>query len=494
MQRCDPEGPALFFVSKLVPSPNKQKGMIAFGRLFSGTIKAGDSLRVLGTGVATGGGGGGDGVAALTAVVKGVVRMMAAEAARVDVARPGDIVGLLGVEQYIAKSATLASSPAAASLRVLEFSVSPVVRVAIAAAKNADTSKVLKAAQRLAKLDPCAICITNDRTGECIIAGVGELHIDVCVRAVATLAGCDVTRMEPCVSHVETVTAAGPTCLAKSANKHNRAFVRAEPLDDHVVAAIEANQLHMELLTPVELTSRLMSDHGWERAEARKVLAIHPSGCVFVDGTVGIDLAPLRQMLILSFDQTCVAGPLCAEPLRGVKFVLTDAKYHADSPHRRPDQVGPMARNAFRAAMLSAAPILSEPVFAVEVQVPGDRLKPVAVVLKKRRGKVQQDVLVAGTPLHIVGGVLPVAESFGFVGELQSATAGHAFTTCSFSHWDPIGGDPWGGDGGGGGRGGGGGAGGATGGRLAALIGAIRSRNGLASLVPPTAADYRDTL
>jgi elongation factor 2 len=176
---------------------------------------------------------------------------------------------------------------------------------------------------RLAKLDPTARCLTSKR-GECIIAGVGELHIDICIRAISDIAGCEVTKREPHVSHVETVTAVGPCCLAKSSNKHNRAYVRVEPLAHSLVADIESGRVRVGA---AELVDQLASEHSWARADARKVLAIHqPTGCMLVDATSGLDIGPVLPSLLLGFTQVCEGGPLCDEPVRAVKFVLTDAK------------------------------------------------------------------------------------------------------------------------------------------------------------------------
>lgn len=473
MRSCDADGPAVFYAAKLVPAPgNKQgKGMVAFGRLFSGTLRPGQLLYTLGSGS------GGDTASRRTpptCKVQSVLRMMATHTKQLSVALPGDIVGLTGVDQHILKTATLTSDPASERMRQMIFSVSPVVRVAVSPVKQSNQAKVQTAARRLAQLDPTMQCSIDPKSGESIIAGVGELHVEVCIKALAELAGCEVRAKEPSVQYVESASAVGEVCLAKSGNKHNRLFVQASPISDALVTDLEDGTIGMAV-DEVARTQALISDHGWERSTARKVIATS-EGCVVVNGTVGMDLSPILDMVLQAFKEVSRDGALCGEQLRGVLFTITDAKYHADTPHRRADQIVPMARRAFRAAFLAAGASLREPIFAVEVQVPDFCLKPLRQVLKQRRGAITEDTLVAGTPLHVVKATLPVAMSFGFVGDLQGATSGHAFPNCAFSHWQAVSGSPV-----------------EVGSAAADVVAAIRLRKGLKEGVP-TADQYSDRM
>ena len=465
MQRCDPEAPAIFYVSKMVPSPVKgSKGMIAYGRLFCGSLHSGSVLHMLTAdhvpaelaeaqegeaqeGEALGGdagaGAGHAGAAPAKAAVRGLVEVNAARVATLASAGPGTVLGLLGMEQAVLKSGTLAEAPGRTyPLKTLKFSVSPVVRVAVQTKKPSDAQKLAPAMRRLQQSDPCAQCFVDEQTGERIVAGVGELHVEVCVHALAALAGCEIVSAEPVVQYCETATAEGDVGLAKSANKHNRLFLQAAPLPSEALeadlerGAITMAQSHVE-------RGRLLADvHGLDRGLARKLVAIEGT-CMLVDGTVGIDVSPIRDMVTLAFREFVSGGGVLArEPVRATCFTITDAKLHADGVHRRADQIMPMARRALGGAFLLAAPRLREPIFAVEIQLPDVALGAMRTVLKARRGAITQDLPVVGTPLHVVSATLPVAESFGFNGNLMGATSGKAFPTLSFSHWETLEGDP----------------------------------------------------
>jgi elongation factor 2 len=181
-----------------------------------------------------------------------------------------------------------------------------------------------------------------------------------------------------------------------------------------------------------------------------------------MDGAVGVDLGAAKDMIIMGFKQVCLEGPVCSETLQGVVFKITNAKLHLDSAHRRIDQILPMARSVFKGSVLAAQPALLEPIFQVDIQgmcgcssvigfdssflcshktlasVPASGLTATRKVLKQRRGQIKEDNTNFDTGLHSVVAWLPVAESFGFSGDLVGATSGQAFPASTFSHWEVI--------------------------------------------------------
>ena len=228
--------------------------------------------------------------------------------------------------------------------------------------------------------------------------------------------------------------------------------------------------------TPVARTHALVELTGWDRNLARKVgsaswacsayllllllmglvqvLAIEGSN-ILLDGAIGVDLGAAKDMIIMGFKQVCLEGPVCNETLHGVVFKITNAKLHPDSAHRRIDQILPMARSVFKGSVLAAQPALLEPIFQVDIQgvlacnphhvrdpftlllaVPANGLTATRKVLKQRRGQIKEDNTNFDTGLHSVVAWLPVAESFGFSGDLVGATSGQAFPAAIFSHWE----------------------------------------------------------
>lgn len=248
----------------------------------------------------------------------------------------------------------------------------------------------------------------------------------MCLNNLQELAGVSIRATEPVVQYCETVTIEGPACLAKSANKHNRVYVKASPLSEELCQALEENAISMQM-DPAARAARLC-EFGLSRDRVRKILSIAGS-CMLVDSTVSVPLADIKDNLVAAFNELVFNGPMAGEPMRGVCFDVVDAKMHSDSAHRRGDQIMPAMRRACYAALLTAQPRLVEPVFLVEIQVPDSCVGAICRSLKKRRATIESDVVTEGTPLHVMRAHLPVADSFGFSTELRSETSGQGMQT-----------------------------------------------------------------
>jgi len=133
---------------------------------------------------------------------------------------------------------------------------------------------------------------------------------------------------------------------------------------------------------------------------------------------------------------------MCDENMRGCRFDIHDVALHADAIHRGGGQVIPTARRVLYACELTGKPALQEPIFLVEIQTPDDVVGPIYQTMTQRRGIVNEEVPVSGTPLVNMKCYLPVGESFGFTQALRAATSGRAFPQCVFDHWEQLNGDP----------------------------------------------------
>eukprot|EP00049_Salpingoeca_infusionum_P007250 m.117766 g.117766 ORF g.117766 m.117766 type:complete len:837 (+) comp13637_c0_seq1:441-2951(+) len=477
MEACDALGPVMVYVSKMVPLGTSAKSMLAFGRVFSGTLKPGAKVYVLDpdyTPPSIEEGEAADAAASAssaltTVVVKGTYTLMADKRVSIESARAGQLVAMSGLDRAIIKSATVTDSTTSYPLKTLKFSVSPVVRVSIRAEREALNSKLLQAMNALKQTDPTVQCFVDKATNEKILAGVGELHVEVSIHALSDAIGCKVLAEEPSVQYCETVTTTSPVCMAKSRNKHNRLLLTAEPLDETIVDLLDAGTVSNAQDSVKR--AQLLAECGLDRNRTRKIVHIHGTN-IILDETVGLDITPLRDMIVTVFQEVCEASVVAREPLRGVLFSITDARLHSDSVHRRGDQIMPMTRRALFGAILSASPQLVQPIFEVNIQAPQSVLAATRKVLKNRQGSIVEDIASVGTPIHHVKAHLPVAQSFGFSGDLMGATSGKAFPNVTFSHWSAMDEDP-----------------------LVpgyALVQSIRTRKRLAKVEVPLASDLLD--
>jgi elongation factor 2 len=442
MRECDPNGPLLMYVSKMVPNPDVVGRFYAFGRVFSGTIRTGQKVRIMGPNHVFG-----TKEDLHEKPIQRTVLMMGRREEGVPSVPCGNTVGLVGIDQFVVKTGTIATDPTSHPMRDMKYSVSPVVRVAVEPKNPADLPKLVEGLKRLAKSDPLVQCIIEE-SGEHIIAGAGELHLEICLKDLQEdfMNGAEIRISEPVVSFRETVTKLSSIqCLAKSPNKHNRLYCQAAPLEQGIIDEIDKGQ--MTSRDDAKARGRhLIDDYGWDMSDARKIWAFGPGTDgpnMVVDQTKAVQyLNEVRESVVTGFQLLASNGVLCEEPLRGVRFNITDVTLHSDAIHRGGGQIIPTAKRVFSAAELTAEPRLLEPVYLVEIQAPQTVVGGIYGVMSRRRGNVIEENQKYGTPLYMIKAHLPVMESFGFSQELRANTSGQAFPQMVFDHWAILQGDP----------------------------------------------------
>ncbi len=290
---------------------------------------------------------------------------------------------------------------------------------------------------RLSIEDPNLITTINKETGEYLLSGMGELHLEIAVKFLRDYGGgLEIITSTPIVVYRESVAGKGAVAMAKSPNKHNRFWVQVEPLDEKAINLIEAGEIAEEVGIK-QIGNILFKEAGWPAEEARNVWAIDEHRNIFIDATKGVQyLREAREMIIAGFRWACRAGPLCEESIRGVKVKLMDVQLHEDPVHRGPAQIMPAIRRAILGSFLTAKPVLLEPVYKIGVSVPVRWVGECTSIITRKRGKIlaseQKGILTTIT------GYIPVAETFGLSAEMRSATSGHAFWQCTFSHWERV--------------------------------------------------------
>ncbi|KAI6244850.1 Elongation factor [Erysiphe necator] len=438
---CDPKGPLMLYVSKMVPTSDKGR-FYAFGRVFSGTVRSGLKVRIQGPNYTPG-----KKDDLFIKAVQRTVLMMGGKVDPIDDVPAGNILGLVGIDQFLLKSGTLTTSETAHNLKVMKFSVSPVVQRSVEVKNAQDLPKLVEGLKRLSKSDPCVLTSINE-SGEHIVAGAGELHLEICLKDLEEdHAGVPLKISDPVVSYRETVSSkSSMTALSKSPNKHNRLYVVAEPLGEEVSGAIESGRINPR--DDFKARARILADdHGWDVTDARKIWCFGPDtngANLLVDQTKAVQyLNEIKDSVVSGFQWASREGPIAEEPMRSCRFNIMDVTLHADAIHRGGGQIIPTARRVLYASALLAEPRFLEPIFLVEIQVPEHAMGGVYGVITRRRGNIFAEEQRPGTPLFTIKAYLPVMESFGFNGDLRGATAGQAFPQSVFDHWDILpGGSP----------------------------------------------------
>jgi len=429
-------------VSKMVPTSEKGR-FYAFGRIFSGVVQTGQQVRIMGPDFELG-----KKTDLYLKKIQRCVLMMGRYVEQLVDAPCGNIVGLVGVDAYLLKAGTISTYSEAHPFVTMKYSVSPVVRVAVECTNASDLPKLMEGLKRLAKSDPLVLCFTGP-SGDHIIAGAGELHLEICLKDLQDdfMKGAPIKISEPVVSFSEGVTGESEKdVIAKSPNKHNRIYLRAEPMSTELVKAIDGKDITME--QEMKGRARRMADEfGWDVTEARKVWTF---GCppdsianCLVDTTKAVQyLNEIKDSCVGAFIQASATGVLCEESMRGIRFNLQDVTMHADAIHRGAGQIMPPLKRAMYACQLNSEPCIMEPMFLCDITVPQCALNGVYTTLNARRGIVEGQEDRPGTPLCKVKAFVPVLESFGFTGFLRKNTGGQAFPQMIFSHWQHMNGNP----------------------------------------------------
>lgn len=440
IKNCDADAPLMMYISKMVPTSDKGR-FYAFGRVFSGKVAGGQKVRIMGPNYTPG-----KKEDLYEKSIQRSILMMGRFVEAIEDVPAGNICGLVGVDQYLVKTGTITTSKDAHNMKVMKFSVSPVVRVAVEPKNPADLPKLVEGLKRLSKSDPMVQCIIEE-SGEHIVAGAGELHLEICLKDLEEDHACvPLKKTDPVVSYRETVGCESTElCLSKSPNKHNRLYMKACPMPDGLADDIEAGKVTPRD-DPKARKAFLCENHSFDATDAMKIWTFGPESFganLLIDVTKGVQyLNEIKDSCVAGFQWATKEGVLCDENMRGVRFNLHDVTLHTDAIHRGGGQIIPTTRRVLYACVLTAQPRLQEPVYLCEIQCPEAAVGGIYGVLNRRRGVVFEEQQVVGTPMFVVKAHLPVNESFGFTADLRSNTGGQAFPQCVFDHWQDMPGNP----------------------------------------------------
>lgn len=414
---CDDNGPIIMMVTTI--NVDQQAGRVATGRLFSGTVKDGDELYLLD--------------AKRTGKVQSVNIYMGNTREVVNLLPAGNIPALLGLDYAVAGEtfSTVKDIPAFESIKYVS---EPVVTIAVEPKHPKDLPKLVEALRRITVEDPNLIVKINEETGETLMAGMGVLHLEIATSLLQE-AGLEITTTQPLINYRETIRSSAGPIMSKSPNRHNKIFMRVEPLAEDIVDLIKSGQIRDDL--DRKEMAKLLRSKGWEADQARKVAAVDPSGNLLVDETKGVQFIQESIDSIRSgFDDVVHSGPLARETVRGLKFVLHHFVPHEDPAHRGLAQLMPATRRSMLGSMLIADPILLEPILGIEIKCPQEQIGTVAGILSGKRGKLL-NVDQKGV-ISIIQGEVPASETFDLSEIMRGGTAGKALWNTYFKTWQPV--------------------------------------------------------
>lgn len=409
---CNEKGQPAFICTKVVI--DKNAGEIAAGRLFSGTLKQGDPVYM--------------NQAKKKVNLQQVSVYKGAKRVQMDKVVAGNIVGLVGLKGVFAGETISAGEiePFESIKHIFE----PVVTKSIEATRPGDLPKLVEILRQTAKEYADVKIEINEETGENLISGMGELHLEIIENRIKSEKGLDVKTGPPIVVYRETVTKPSDTLEVRTPNGHNILYFSIEPLEDSIYDACESGELPEERLKKrAENIWETLSKAGMSNDEARQVREIY-KGNIFEDRTRGIVLlGEIIDSIMDGWKLVVDGGPLAKEPLMKTKFILHDIKIHVDHMHRGPAQVYPAVRKGVYDTMAKAGASLLEPIQTHRIEAPVDFMGAVTSLVSQKRGELA-DVQQEGGSTVIVAKI-PVSEMIGWSNDLRSATEGRGISNLS---------------------------------------------------------------
>src|SRR3990167_365823 len=403
---CDPNGPVAFVVTKIVI--DKHAGEIAAGRLFSGTVRQGQEVYM--------------NMAKRSVRLQQINIYKGAQRISIEQAKAGNIIGLVGLKDTYAGESV--SSEPIEPFEAIKHIFEPVVTKSIEATKPSDLPRLVEILRQVAKEDPTIKVEINEETGENLISGMGELHLEVRENRIRTEKGLEIKTGLPIVVYRESIRKQTSDVIeGKSPNKHNKFQIIVEKIPENIYESMKSGEIpEIRIKKKDQIIIDKLRALGVDSKESIKYKEFYKRN-ILVDATKGIvHIGEVIELIADGFEQVMNEGPLAREPGFGLRVKITDCKLHEDAIHRGPAQVLPAIRDGIKEAMVNAGAVLYEPLQITQIESPAEFLGEISKLVQNKRGQLI-DVVQEGE--HItVKAKLPVAEMFGLTSELRSSTNG----------------------------------------------------------------------
>jgi elongation factor 2 len=416
MAKVDPKAPLLMCISTIEVDPHS--GTVAIGRIFSGSIERGKTVQLLSS--------------SQKGTIQQVFMSMATDRVLIDRVPAGNIGAISGLPSLHVGETIAEEGEEVHSFEGLRYVSDPVVTVAVEPEDVKDLPLFDKVMHKLTTEDPNLHFIMNKESGEFLLSGMGELHLEITAYRMQE-AGLKVKLSKPIVIFRETISHdyKGPAIMGKSPNKHNKLWITIDKLSDEVIEAIKSDKIS-DMQSKDERTKVLRS-LGWATDEAKGAVAVEEN-CILCNRIRGRQyVEEIIDHIKTGFREAVHTSPLAKEPAYGLKINLEDITLHEDPVHRGPAQAIPMTWRPIYCAILLSDPKLLEPLMSFECKVPSEYVSAVITMLNKRRGKILD--MPSEDDIITVKAEMPISESFGIADELRGSTSGRAFWATQFSRW-----------------------------------------------------------
>lgn len=407
---ANPNGKLAFVITRIVVDPKSGKDISA-GRLFSGTLRPGMEVYLNN--------------ARVKQRIQNLYIYNGIKPELLEYIPAGNVCAISGIVGNAGETITMEEEQ---PFEALKHIFEPVITKAIEVTTPADLPKLVEVLRKVGREDPSVQIEINEETGENLISGMGELHLEIIENRIITEKGVKVKTSQPIVVYRESITKTSPEVEGKTPNKHNKFYFKVEVMPDSVTKILKEGMVPEGRIKKknIEIRDALVSA-GMDSKDAEAVKDIF-NGNMFLDKTRGqVHLGEVIELILDMFREVMRKGPLVREPCTGVIVSLTDMGLHEDAIHRGPAQVYPAIREGIRGAMMQAGPMLLEPLQVMMIEAPVDQMGSVTKLVSSIRGQMLD--LTQEPSGVVIKAKLPVMNMLHWSSDLRSATEGRGVSS-----------------------------------------------------------------
>ncbi len=446
--KSDENGPVVAHVTKLINASDSTQ-FFALARVFSGTLRSGQDIKVLGEGYTIE-----DEEDMVSTTIKDLWISETRYKLPIDGIPAGNIALISGIDESIVQSSTIYDVADHGTplyiFNPIRYISKSILKVSVEPFNPSELPKLLDGLRKINKSYPVSETKVEE-SGEHIIVGSGELYMDCLLHDLRKIyAEIEIKVSDPVTKFSETcIETSMMKCYAETTNKKNKITIIAEPLDTQIADDIEKGAIDPKWPSRT-LATHFQKNYDWDLMAARSIWAFGPDGCgpnTLIDDTLPTEvdkklLFSIKDSIKQGFQWAVREGPLCEEPIRNTQFKIMDVSLASEPIYKIGGQIIPTIRRACYSSFLLAEPKLMEPVYSIHATCPGSAIRAIGMLLEKRRGHIIGTSTIAGTPLSTVTGLIPVMDSIGFETDVRVASQGLAFVSMIFDKWQIVPGDP----------------------------------------------------
>ncbi|MHA1410178.1 MAG: GTP-binding protein, partial [Candidatus Odinarchaeia archaeon] len=414
---ADPNGPLLGMITKIFIDPRSKRPTL-IGRVFSGTLRAGDTIHLVNQ--------------KKNERVKRLGVMEITDILDTPEIPAGNLFALFGFITPAGESFTSVGSDLP-GFEEITYVSEPVVSRSIKPKDPQDLAKLGEVVSKWIMADPTAEFKFNQESGQYVLSGIDPLQIEILTKRIDEQVPIEVS--EPIIVYREKPEKRGQEFFTKSPNGHNRIKIYVEPLEPEAAEMIKKGEITADM--DPKLRAQLLRDKaGWDAKLARRIWDVYGQN-IFVDATSGVQrLDRIKSYVISIFRDFVSEGTLAKEPVMNLKVIMTDALVHVDPAHTGYNEIAAMGSSALNLSFLTTEPRMYEPVLKVNIKTPVGTEGDIIKIINKARGTIAG--METEEDITVINGKIPTAETIGIADKFRGATQGRAFFGYEFLGFEPL--------------------------------------------------------